>query len=286
MQIPLSSQGDPKLPFLTACATRTIDFAGTEDEAHPLQLVPARWRAFSRLFTEFVDELADVETKLEPDGTALIAMFRNVVYEATELFDCYTNLLPSRINPCSKGERQALKEFRDVGQRLRSFTANLCNRCKHASAQLQFLWARSSTNGRGSARLLVQVYKGGNALLRDDKVHKGKMAGLGLVRIGHELAHNLLRIDSAAARLINAMEDRVVGPMAAVSAEIPIGAALRRLSTLEATRHSDESANHYGLVVRADAIELVRVTAVDLGPNVRMTATLTHHLPTTSYSVA
>ncbi|MFB0872147.1 MULTISPECIES: hypothetical protein [unclassified Sphingobium] len=286
MQIPLSSQGNPELPFLTACATRTVDFAGAEDEAHPLQLVPARWRAFSILFTEFVDELADVEAEFKPDGTALIAIFRRVVYEATELFDCYTNLLPSRINPCSKGERQALKEFRNVGQRLRSFTANLCNRCKHASAQLQFLWAQSSTNGRVSARLLVQVYKGGNALLRDDKVHRGKMAGLGLVRIGHELAHNLLRIDCAAARLMNVMEDRVVEPMAAVSAEIPIGAALRRLSTLEATRHSDESANHYGLVFRADTIELVRVTAVDLGPNVRMTVTLTHHLPTTSYSVA
>lgn len=285
MHIPLSSQGNPELPFLTACAGRAIDFAGKEDEAHPLQLVPARWRAFSSSFAEFVDELASVETELEPDGKALIAAFRRVSYDATELFDCYTNLLPSRVDPCSKKERQALKEYRYVGQRLRRFIANLCNRCKHAGAQLQFLWARSSIHGRVSARLLVQVYEGGNALLRDDTVHKGKMAGLGLVRVGHELAHNLLRMDHAAAQLIKTLEDRAVAPMDAVSAEIPIGATLRRLGTLKATRHSDENPDHYGLVFGPGVIKLTRVTALDLGPNVRMRATLTHHPPTTSYSL-
>lgn len=286
MHIPLSSEGNPKLPFLTSCAGRAIDLAGEAHDAHPLQLLPARWRSFSRLFIEFVDELASVEAAFEPDGAALIEAFRRVVYDATELFDCYANLLPSRIKPGSKQERRALKDFRNVGQRLRGFNANLCNRCKHAGAQLQFLWARSSKNGRVSARLLVQVYKGRNALLRDEKIHKGKMAGLGLVRLGQELAHNLLRIDLAAAQLMNAIEDRVMEPMHEVSSEIPIGGALRRLSALQATRHSDESTKHCGMVFREDTIELTRVTAIDLGPDVIMRATFTHHLPTTSYSVA
>ena len=186
----------------------------------------------------------------------------------------------------TKGKRQALKDFRGTAQRLRGFTANLCNRCKHAGAQFQFLWARSSKNGRVSARLLVQVYDGKNSLLRDDDIHKGFMAGLGLVRLGQELAHNLLRTDLAAAQLINALEDRDAEPIEGVSGEIPIGAALTRLSALDATRHSNESSKHCGMVFTDDGIELARVTATDLGPNVQMRTTFTHHLPTTSYSVA
>ncbi len=286
MLIPLSFRGNPELPFLTACTGRAIDLAGEDHGAHPLQLIPARWRSFSSLFIYFVDELASVEAEFEPNGAVLIEAFRRVVYDATELFDCYANLLPGRINPSSKGERQALKDFRDVAQLLRGFTASLCNRCKHAGAQFQFLCARSSKNGRVSARLLVQVYDGKNALLRDDKIHKGLMAGLGLVRLGQELAHNLLRADLAAAHLIKAMEDRETEPMKVISAEIPIGGALRRLCALEATRHSDEVSKHCGMVFRDDVIKLARVTAVDLGRNVLMRTMFTHHLPTTSYSVA
>lgn len=286
MHIPLSGQGNPELPFITACAGRRIDLSGKEGEAHLLQLIPARWRSFGTLFEQFVTELTAVESQTEPDGTVLIEAFRRVIYDATELFDCYTNLLPKRITANSKKEREALADFRTMGRRLRSFTATLCNRCKHAGAQLQFLWGRSTTNGRTSARVLVQVYKDGTALLRDDEVHKGQMAGLGLVRITQELVHNLLRVDRAAGLLIGGIEDRGGEVMPDVGGEVSIGVALKRLSELEATRHSDEGSMHYGLAMHPNSLELVRVTAADLGPHVHMQATFTHHLPTRSYSIA
>ena len=284
MLIPLSPSGNPELPFIAACAGRAVDLSDDQG-AHLLQIIPARWRAFNILLTEFVDELVAVEAKAQPDGIALIEAFRRIIYDATEIFDCYANLLPNRVKAASNEERKSLSEFRTSAKRMRDFTANLCNRCKHAGAQLQFLWAVSTTSERRGARVLVQVFAGGGALIRDDKVHKGQLAGLGLVRIGHELAHNLLRIDHAAAKLINALGNQPVELMPSVSAEIPIGPALRRLIELTATRHSDECSKHHGLAFRENGIELTRVIAEDLGPNVRMTASLTVHEPTTSYGM-
>ena len=284
MLIPLSSLGNPELPFISACAGRAVDLSD-EDGAHLLQIIPARWRSLNILLGEFVDELATVEAQAQPDGEKLIEAFRRVIYDATEIFDCYANLLPNRVKTTSAKDRIALKEYRASSKRMRDFTANLCNRCKHAGAQLQFLWAVSTTGQRRGARVLVQVFAGGDALIRDDRVHKGQLAGLGIVRIGHELAHNLLRIDHAAAKLIDALGNQPVEPMPSVSAEIPIGPALRRLSELTATRHSDECSKHDGLAFRENGIELTRVTAEDLGPNVRMTASLTIHQPTVSYGM-
>ncbi|MES1973329.1 MAG: hypothetical protein V4472_12800 [Pseudomonadota bacterium] len=286
MQIALSEQGNPVLPFVQTCAGRTLDLAGKAEEPHPLQLIPARWRAFTDPFTTFVDDLAATESASDPDGKALIESLRRVIYDATEIFDCYASMLPDRVKPGSKAERDALNEYRSSAKRLRAFAALLCNRCKHASAQLQFLWARSTVNGVTGGRLLVSVYRDGTALLRDDQIHNGKMAGIGLVRLAQELAHNLLRIDRAAAALIRSLADRGVPALPEVQAEVPLGAALQRLASLQASRHSDESALHYGLRFADQTLELARVSAVDLGPAVRMRATLTHHLPTTSYSVA
>lgn len=286
MDIPLSAAGDPELPFLVACSKRSIAFSGEADAPHPLQLIPAKWRALAEPLQVFVDELVAVGAAYDPDGKPLVEAFRRLIYEATELFDCYANMLPKRIRTQSKSERQTLTEFKDTAQRLRGFAGQLCNRCKHESAQLQFLWGRSESNGRTSARLLVQVYKAGNALLRDDQIHKGRMAGLGIVRLGHELAHNLLRIDRAVAKLVLKIGVQDGPERASVSPAVPVGAPLRQLAALEATRHSDEEPLHYGLVFRDRTVELTRVRAADLGPNVHMRLTMTHHLPTTSYSVA
>jgi hypothetical protein len=151
---------------------------------------------------------------------------------------------------------------------------------------MTFLWAASASIGRTGARLLVRSYGGGNALLRDDTIHKGAKAGLGFVRLGHELAHNLLRIDRAAGALIGKLADDASEPMERVSATLPIGDALRRLAALRATRHADETAMHHGIVFSNSKLLLVRVAADSLGPEVNMTANITIESGTHHYSVA
>ena len=75
MLIPLSSSGNPELPFVSACAGRAVDLSD-EEGAHLLQIIPARWRSFNILLGEFVDELATVEEQAQPEGQKLIDAFR------------------------------------------------------------------------------------------------------------------------------------------------------------------------------------------------------------------
>ncbi|MDH7639989.1 hypothetical protein [Sphingomonas oryzagri] len=285
MEIDLDDSGNPVSPFFAACSTRAIDL-GKSNEPHPHQLIPARWRSTGKALTDFADELEAVELRQKTDGSALLSAYQHLVYEATELFDCYTLMLPDRIHPNGRAEKNALKEFRDAAKRLRAFTANVCNRCKHQGAQLKFLWATSPSNGRTGARLLVNVYRDGDSLVRDDAVHRGRMAGMGMVRIGHELVHALLRVDRAAGRLVAKLGDGPGAPMQARSFAIPIGDAARRIAALRATRHDDEPALHDGVVFEPGMARLERVAADSFGPRSDITAALTVESGTTTYSLA
>jgi hypothetical protein len=207
------------------------------------------------------------------------------VYDAVELLDAYSQLLPSRIGELQGAEKSAMKTYQSSAKRLRAFWALLCNRCKHEAAQINFLWAVSDRNGRTSARYLVSTYRGGDSLVRDDLVHRGRRAGLGLVRSAHELAHALLRTDFAAGKLIRALADQNTAALPVIGPELPVGTSLRRIAALPATRHSDEPSVHDGLSWKADSIKLTRLTAADLGPLVQMQATLTFQPPTRSYSI-
>lgn len=66
----------------------------------------------------FDHELDAVEHAVEPDGEELIIAWRRLVYEATELFDAYTNLLPQRVT-----KTRASKEYTVITKRLHSFCA-------------------------------------------------------------------------------------------------------------------------------------------------------------------
>lgn len=286
MHLDLTSDGQPTSAFLRACAGRSIDLSGSAGGPNPLQVVPAQWRQLNGSLTRFAAELTRVEGSFEPAGDELIQCFRQTVYDAVELFDGYTALLPGRLTPTDAVGKRRLREYAATAKRLRDFAGKVCNRCKHNGAQLKFLWARSPANGRTGARLLVSSYTEDNALLRDDTIHEGRLAGMGLVRLGQQLGHNLLRVDRAAGGLIDDWPDGDGLPLATIDPTLPIGPALRALAALRATRHADEAANHDGLVFTGDRIELVRVGAESLGANVSMRAKLTVEAGTTRYSIA
>lgn len=286
MHLDLTSNGQPVSAFLRACAGRSIDLSGSEGGPNPLQLVPAQWRHLSGSLSKFATELTRVEGSFEPKGDELIHCFRQTIYDAVELFDRYTALLPGRLTPKDAAGKRQLREYVATVKRLRDFAGKVCNRCKHNGAQLKFLWARSPANGRTGARLLVSSYAEGDALLRDDTIHEGRMAGMGLVRLGQQLGHNLLRVDRAAGGLIDNWPDGGGPPLATVDPALPVGPALRSLAALRATRHADEAANHESIVFNDDRVELVRVDAETLGANVAMRAELTMEAGTTRYSIA
>ena len=286
MHLDVTSTGQPISAFLRACAGRSIDLSGSGGGPSPLQVIPAQWRQLSGSLTKFAAELPSIESSFEPEGDELVQSFRHTIYDAVELFDSYTALLPGKMSPKDAVEKRRLREYAATAKRLRDFAGKVCNRCKHNGAQLKFLWARSPVNGRTGARLLVSSYAEENALLRDDTIHKGRMAGMGLVRLGQQLGHNLLRVDRAAGGLIEGWPDGDGLPLATIDPTLPVGPALRLLADLRATRHADEAASHDGMVFEGDHIELVRVGAESLGANVSMRAKLTVEAGTTRYSVA
>lgn len=285
MHLELTSDGQPASAFLRACAGRRIDLAG-KGGPHPLQVIPAQWRQLGPSLTAFSEELAKVERSFEPDGDELVRRFRQTVYDAVELFDGYAILLPSRLVYKDAAGKRLLRDYQATAKRLRDFAGKVCNRCKHHGAQLKFLWATSSRSALTGARLLVSSYAEGDALLRDDTVHEGRMAGMGLVRLGQQLGHNLLRIDRAAGRLIDQWPDGDAPPMAAADPALPVGPALRLLASLRATRHADEVGSHDGLAFSDNHVDLVRIEAEDLGHDVGMRTTLTMEAGTTRYSFA
>lgn len=287
MELSISGDGDPNSRFLTACVGRRLDLNGDGSGPHPLQVIPSRWRDMKVSFEAFVDELAAVEASiLYPEGTAVAKHFRQLTYDATELFDSYALLLPDRVKPIGKIEKEALSEFKRSAKRHRDFWAKLCNRFKHHGSQAKFLWGQSKVTGQRSARILISSYSGGNALLRDDSIHGGRLAGMGLVRLGQQLAHNLLRTDRAAGILIEKLAERDCQPLPNVPTALPVGNVLKRLAAMRATRHSDEALAHDGLLFGDESVFLVRIKADDLGPEVSMTASLTVEGGTSQYSVA
>lgn len=286
MEIELNQEGDPQSAFIKACSGRHLNLTSSGDSPHPLQIIPAQWRAVKASFGKFVDELASVESTAESNGDLLLQLFRQMVYDATELFDSYAILVPSRCQGSKKEVKAAIAEFKRTAQRLRADCAKLCNRCKHHGAQLKFLWARSPSNGLTGSRVLVSCYNGRGGLVRDDKIHGGKMAGIGLVRWAQELAHNLLRIDRAAGVLIEKLIETDCEPMLSLPPSLPVGASMRKLSEIRATRYADEPSLHDGLSFSQTTVSLIRVRAVDFGPSANIVASLTIEAGTTEYSIA
>ena len=286
MDLTLDEDGNPQSAFIKACAGRRIDLAARDNGPHLLQITPAKWRGLRGTLEVFVDELATVETAIDSNGGALMKAFRQLTYDGTELFDCYAKALPKWLTPQRQAEKAALKDFGKVSSRLRDHCALICNQCKHESAQLKFLWARSPSNGRAGSRFLVTKYDESDALVRDDAIHKGRMAGIGMVRWTHQFAHNLLRIDRAAGALIDKFDDIDCEPMKAMPPSLPIGASLLKLAAIRATRHADEDRFHDGIAFSGSRVCLVKVAADDFGPSATITTSLTVEAGTTHYAIA
>jgi hypothetical protein len=284
MDLDLDDEGNPQSAFIKACFGRKIDLAAKGNGPHLLQVTPAKWRELQVTLEIFVRELEAVEAAIDPNGEALMKAFRQLTYDGTELFDCYANALPKWLTPQNKAERSALNEYAKIASRLRNHSAQICNQCKHTGAQLKFLWARSPSNGVTGSRFLVTKYAEGDALIRDDSVHKGRDAGIGLVRWAQQFAHNLLRIDRAAGALMSKFGDIDCEPMKAIPPMLPLGGSLRKLAALRATRHADEDRLHDGIAFSEGHVCLVRVPADDFGPNATIRASFKIEPGTTRYS--
>jgi hypothetical protein len=284
MYLPLSQDGDPCSAFLAALPGRRLALEDQKSGVHPVQAIGPRWRAFGTSLGQLVARIEALNLCIEPDGDEAMEAFRRMLYDTTELFDVYANLLPKGIAPGNAREREAHREFEKASTRLRGPWATICNQCKHQSAQLHFLWGTS--DGVSCPRFLVCVYRDGNSLIRDEVVHKKKMGGIGLVRATQELLHALFRIDIRAGKLIDAMADRACDAIPSFAAELPIGACARRAAALPVTIYSDEPVLHDGIVFSANRLELTRVGATRLANPVQVRAKVHIEPLTRHFSIA
>jgi len=275
MRIDLAPDGNPVSAFLAAAAGRRLDLDRKPDDVHPLQAIPARWQQIAPTLADFADELQKMRTGGGGDGKHLVTAFRRLVYDAAELFEAYGQLLPKCIKPASKTEKTALNDYKVAWKRISDPAKNLCNRFKHETAEIMFLQVRCPTTYRTGARYMISVYREGDALLRDDEIHKGEKCGLDLVRAAHEIVHVMLRVDLAAAKLISSLADGTSQPLKSVTGVIPIGDAIRTIAPLRATAYVNEGLPFDGIAIDGQGVDLLRMIADQFGPEVSIEASLT-----------
>lgn len=284
MKLQLRENGNPRSALISALEGRRLDLMAGRPGAHPVQSISARWRVFSASLSVLVTELESFRIAVKPDGQKAIDDFRRLTYDATEIFDAYTQLLVDRLE--ALGSKTDLRQFKTSSKRLRAPWATICNKFKHSNAQIAFVWAVSKSAGLTSPRFMILSYRDGKALIRDDEVHKGQRSGVCIVKASQELLHALLRVDLQAAKLVGEVADQSCSPMPAYSGEIPIGNVLRHLVALEATALPDESTPFDGLAIDEQNVHLVRLMAKRLADPVEATTTLTADGITRTFSFA
>lgn len=267
MELKLSSDGDILSDLPRLLVGLSLDLKGGP---HPNQLIGSSWRNVSVHLTDIIDELIALPSMTDPNSTRVADKFRHLVYAATELFDVYTQLFPNRLAPTTREEKVKIKEYQTTAKRLRKPWALVCNKLKHAGAQI----AQIRTKSPFSVRFMVLAYRNGDALVRDDEIHKGLANGIGFVKAIHELLHALLRVHYQATQLAEGLQ---VQPIAETERETKIGVAdpLRRLlGFLSVTVLPNESSKFDSLELTQTHVRLVRGTADRLPLQIQFTTVL------------
>ncbi|MGX9143488.1 hypothetical protein [Mesorhizobium sp. 128a] len=275
MELLLGEKGHPSSALVAALVGRRLSLdGGKPGGAHPVQSIHAVWRVFSSSLLSFAVELEAVQFATKPDGDRVTDAFRRIIYDATEVFDVYSQLLVERIGPFPSSDKKRLKDYQVAAKRLRDPWAIICNKCKHSGAHVGFVWAVSETTGRASPRFMICSYRNGDSLVRDDEVHKGRRGGTSLAKAALEMLHALLRVDIQAAKFVGLLVDKQAEAIPEMSAELPIGEGLRKLVAIPATAYPDEPTPFDGLRVEEGKILLTRTFAERLLAPIKISTTL------------
>ena len=274
MELPLSSDENPLSPFAIALSGRKVALNGGKPGAHPMQALAARWRVVAAAIERMADALTSEAFGGEEERTSVNAAWRALLYDATELFDVYAQLIPERISPLPQGEKKKLAEYSATVKRLRDPWALICNRFKHQGAQLAFLRATGGNN-LSCRRFIVQIHTDAKSLLRDDVVHKNQRGGMPYVVRVQMLVHDMLRADVAASRLLNGLQDQSCPAEPARSLEIKMGAAMLRLSSMLATVLPGETVIYDSFVFAGNSsVRLGKARAIRLTDPVKFSVTM------------
>lgn len=278
------SNGDPVSALIAELSGKPINLPFSSSGPNLFQALGSRWRDIASTSRQIIDALESFPYAISPDGRTAIEAFKRLIYDSTELFDVYTQLFPSIVSELvSKSD---LKSYSSAAKRLRTPWALICNKCKHSGSQIIFVWAKSRINGATSGRYMVCSFKDGNALVRDEEVHKGGRSGVCLTRSVKELLHALLRVDLLAAKLVRAIKKHHVQNLQKLSGFIKIGKELSRIEPLYTMSFSDESIMFDSFSIEPSRVVLNRSSTGRLIDPVHITTLLQGDGVTTTFSFA
>lgn len=286
MKLRVGENGGLVSDFLAALSGRRIPLKGGKSGAHPVQTINAGWRTLALSFSHFVDDIADLQGAIDPSGDRVLATFRSVTYDATELFDSYSKLLVARIGETNPPDRRQVKDFAKAAARLRDPWAHICNRFKHHGSRALFVWAVSRADGTASARFMMVTPENGDSLLHDKTVHRGACSSVDLAKAAHELLHSLLRTDLLAARLVRSLSERDCDPQGLLKGEWQIFDSIRRLSELRVRALFNEPLMFDGVAIDSGGVLLRRLSASRVPNPAVITTRLTGDGVTRTFSAA
>lgn len=132
----------------------------------------------------------------------LVRLFGESVYRATELFDTYTQHIPTALGiKDDRAVRKRLSPFVDAAKQRRSPWANLCNKLKHNHYVLTPHRCRYSRTGRTVEGYRVSKHDEQNVLRAAPEFHvHARSISFGVAL--RELLHDILRTDSTAAKML------------------------------------------------------------------------------------
>jgi hypothetical protein len=211
-----------------------------------------------------VMSLAALIWSVTPSANEVGESFRRLVYSATELFDFYAQLLPDRLRKGDRQAKAALSSYKSAAKRLREPWALMCNKFKHAGAQLAYARADSDRDIATSHGFILLTPSRGDAMLRDEQVHKRPERRASFARKLHELMHAVLRVDHNAAKLIDAQPDGDAPELNPATLAFPFSSSLQRLAR-KRIYVGAERVTFDGIALPGDGtVSLVKVTGIPL----------------------
>lgn len=232
MHLDLDVEGNPISAFVASLPGRNIDLMVEGASAHPRQIIGAKATAVGRGVERVMDRLGAVQAgdSMPLDATELCEDFRRLIYDATELFDVYSQLVPDRLEKAGRTAKSAVATYRAAAKRLRDPWALMCNKFKHGGSRLAYNRA-VSTEGRGTSHGYILISpRDGTSMILDEQVHRSPERRATFARKLHELVHAILRTDLNAAKLVRALPDCSAPPIAINDLSFPFYGSLQSLA--------------------------------------------------------
>lgn len=280
IEIRLDDKGNAFPSFMTAANSRKIDLSSSNlNEVHPFQALGPAWIRVIHSLGNFSDKLQIMEmhlhTKPRPDSASLLNEFRSLIYSATELFDIYSQLIPNRLGiNRGRNEQKLIKKYATSCKRLRNPTAILCNKFKHGSRQLALTSVVSDVSGHGCFGFMVTAYRDGDALVRDEDVHKRPESSAAFRKRVNEIVHALLRVDYNASLLLGKLSENSPTELTPPSEPLIPSKLVAEFTDIVVYMSADEGLMFDGLELEGAALFLTRKAGIILPDPSRRTTTL------------